>query len=69
MAPAAAEWSTELSEFILPYAAVQSASDPDAALMSFLQSAYAAAADLAGWDRPALECADGARPRPGSHGD
>jgi hypothetical protein len=62
VAPTAAAWSTELSEFVLPYTAVQSASDPDAALMSFLQSTYAAAADLADWDRPALEWADGARP-------
>ena len=30
--------------------------DPDAALMDFLQSTYAAAADLAQWDRAALEC-------------
>jgi hypothetical protein len=32
------------------------ARDPDAALMEFLQSSYAAAADLAKWDRAALEC-------------
>ncbi len=31
----------------------------DAALMAFLQSTYAAAADLAQWDRAALECALG----------
>ena len=54
--PAAAFFSQELSEFILPYDAVRKARDPDAALMEFLQSTYAAAADLANWDRAALEC-------------
>jgi hypothetical protein len=34
---------------------VRKATDPDAALLDFLQSTYAAAADLAGWDRAALE--------------
>jgi hypothetical protein len=55
--PAAAFFSKELGEFILPYDAVRTARDPDAALMEFLQSSYAAAADLAKWDRNALECA------------
>ncbi len=57
--PDAAFFSKELGEFVLPYEAVRTASDPDAALMDFLQSAYAAAADLAKWDRAALECAIG----------
>ncbi len=54
--PAAALWSKELGEFLLPYTAMRSAADPDAALMDFLQSTYAAAADLAKWDRATLEC-------------
>ncbi len=54
--PGAAFFSKELGEFILPYDAVRTAGDPDAALMEFLQSTYAAAADLAKWDRAALEC-------------
>jgi Family of unknown function (DUF5996) len=54
--PAAAFFSGELGEFLLPYDDVRKASDPDAALMEFLQSSYAAAADLAKWDRAALEC-------------
>jgi hypothetical protein len=54
--PAAALFSKELGEFILPYDAVRTARDPDAALMEFLQSTYQAAADLAKWDRKALEC-------------
>ncbi|MFL5038788.1 MAG: DUF5996 family protein [Xanthobacteraceae bacterium] len=44
-----------LGQFILPYAAVRRSPDPDALLLSFLQETYAAAADLAGWDRQALE--------------
>ena len=57
--PAAAFFSEDLSEFILPYDAVRTTRDPDAALMAFLQSTYEAAADLAKWDRKALECALG----------
>jgi hypothetical protein len=54
--PSAAFFSKDLGEFILPYDAVRTASDPDAALLDFLQSTYDAAADLAKWDRAALEC-------------
>ena len=43
------------SEFILPYEKVRSAADPDRMLTEFLQSTYNAAADLASWDRSALE--------------
>ena len=57
--PDAAFFSKDLGEFILPYDAVRTARDPDAALMEFLQSTYEAAADLAKWDRAALECALG----------
>ena len=53
--PAAARYSREFGEFILPYDAVREAADPDAALLEFLQSTYDAAADLARWDRAALE--------------
>ena len=42
-------------EFVLPYGEVRSANDPAATLSAFLQSTYEAAADLAKWDRPALE--------------
>ncbi|HEY1474280.1 MAG TPA: DUF5996 family protein [Pseudolabrys sp.] len=57
--PAAAFFSKELGEFLLPYDAVRLANDRDATLMEFLQSTYGAAADLAKWDRKALECALG----------
>jgi hypothetical protein len=64
--PPQAVFSKELGEFILPYDAVRTAPDPECALMEFLQSTYGAAADLAHWDRAALDCPLGApdRPRP-----
>jgi hypothetical protein len=42
-------------EFVLPYAEVRASGDPAAMLAEFLQSSYDAAADLAHWDRKALE--------------
>ncbi len=57
--PAQAFFSRELGEFVLPYDAVRTTSDPDGALMEFLQSTYEAAADAAKWDRASLECAQG----------
>src|SRR3954468_24060933 len=45
----------DLREFILPYDAVRQAGSPDSTLHEFLQSTYEAAADLAQWDRAALE--------------
>jgi len=66
VSPAAARFEPALGEFVLPYEAVRSAADPDGALLAFLDTTYAAAADLAGWDRASLECAEGVprRPRP-----
>jgi Family of unknown function (DUF5996) len=55
--PHAAYYDDSLGEFLLPYAAVRTAPDPDAALMAFFQSTYEAAAELAGWDRRSLESA------------
>jgi hypothetical protein len=62
--PAKAFFSKDLGEFLLPYDAVRTAPDPDAALMGFLQSTYEAAANAAKWDRAALECAQGEIGRP-----
>jgi hypothetical protein len=53
--PAGASYDAALSLFVLPYDAVRTADDPDGLLGAFLQSTYDAAADLAAWDRPALE--------------
>ena len=57
--PDAAFWHDGLSEFMLPYDAVQTATDPDATLMAFLVSTYEAAADLGVWDRDLLEWSPG----------
>ena len=66
VSPPAARFDPALGEFLLPYEAVRTAPDPDAVLLAFLESTYAAAADLAHWDRAGLECAEGSpgRPRP-----
>jgi len=53
--PKGAFYSNDLGEFLLPYDEVRKSKDPDAALLDFLQSTYEAAADLAKWDRAALE--------------
>lgn len=53
--PAAAFYSQRLREFVLPYDAVRQADQPEAVLLSFLQTTYEAAASLGGWDRMALE--------------
>ncbi|CAN5294782.1 hypothetical protein BH24GEM2_BH24GEM2_17770 [soil metagenome] len=48
-------YSSDLKEFVLPYDAVRTSSDPDATLLAFAQSSYEAAATLGKWDRAALE--------------
>jgi hypothetical protein len=53
--PAAANYSKDFREFVLPYDAVRTSASPDEALLAFLQSSYEAAANLGGWDRGALE--------------
>jgi len=53
--PAAAEWDKALGEFILKYEDLRAEASPEDALMEFLESTYAAAADAAKWDRAALE--------------
>jgi Family of unknown function (DUF5996) len=56
--PAAAFYSSQLREFILPYDAVRQSESPDNTLLDFLQSTYDAAADLGKWDRALLERRD-----------
>jgi hypothetical protein len=53
--PDAGYYHPDLHEFVLPYEAVRSAANPDETLLAFLQSTYEAAADLARWDRAALD--------------
>ncbi|HEX5041582.1 MAG TPA: DUF5996 family protein [Candidatus Polarisedimenticolaceae bacterium] len=57
--PKEAYYHRDLGEFVLPYAAVREAAHPEEAIRCFVESTYAAAADLAGWDRPALEMGTG----------
>jgi len=56
--PGRAFYSADLREFILPYDAVRASESPDDTLLEFLQTTYEAAANLAGWDRTALERRD-----------
>jgi hypothetical protein len=44
-----------LGEFTLPFSQVRESAHPEATLLGFLQTTYDAAADLAKWDRAALE--------------
>ena len=53
--PPQAFYSDQLHEFLLPYEAVRTAADPEAALMDFLESTYDAAANLGQWPREQLE--------------
>jgi len=53
--PPTAAYDENIAEFILAYRDVRTAEDPDATLLSFLETTYAAAADLAHWDRAHLE--------------
>lgn len=58
--PEGAYYHPALLEYILPYEAVRRSSTPDETVLSFLQGTYETAADLARWDRTAME-------RPRSH--
>ena len=53
--PDGAFYSRELHEFILPYDTVRRTVAPEQAVLQFLESTYAAAADLGHWDRAVLE--------------
>jgi len=53
--PSSAFYTTELSEFILPYDAVRESESPDETLLEFCESTYEAGARLANWDRDSLE--------------
>jgi len=53
--PREAFYSDEMREFILPYDVVRESASPDDTLLEFLQTTYAAAATLGGWNRDALE--------------
>jgi hypothetical protein len=53
MAPAAAAWSMEIKEWVLPYDAIRFAADPAAELRAFLDAIYLHCVTNGGWDREA----------------
>src|SRR2546426_11538072 len=53
--PSKAFYNQEMKEFFLLYGKVQQSAAPEKTLMEFLESTYEAGANLAGWDRAALE--------------
>jgi len=53
--PDGAGWDKALGEFVFKYDAVRALAAPEKAVMEFLESSYGAAADVAKWDRAALE--------------
>ena len=53
--PEGAYYHPVMREWILPYESVRTSPDPSQALLDFLQSTYETAANLAKWDRKALE--------------
>jgi len=53
--PDAAQWNTELGEFILKYDDVRNTESPKQTILEFCQSTYDAGATFAKWDRDALE--------------
>ena len=53
--PEAAFYSQEISEFLLMYDDVRTADSPRQVLLDFLQITYEAGANLANWERDALE--------------
>ncbi|HKR63352.1 MAG TPA: DUF5996 family protein [Thermoanaerobaculia bacterium] len=55
VSPSSAYFNAPLGGFYLHYDDLLATSDPDATLLDFCQSTYAAAADRGNWDRAALE--------------
>lgn len=53
--PAQTFYNAEMKEFFLMYDDVRQSASPEKTLMDFCQTTYEAGANLAGWDRAALE--------------
>jgi hypothetical protein len=53
--PGAAFYHREMGEFVLPYEAVRTSAAPEKAIAAFVDTTYAQAATLGGWDRATLE--------------
>lgn len=56
--PAAATYSAQMHEFILPYEVVRNSESPEKMLLEFAQSTYDAASTLGNWERDALDQAN-----------
>jgi hypothetical protein len=65
--PDDAHYDDQLGEFVLPYAAVRSASDPDACLLGFMESTFQAAYRLGRWPGSEQESATGTAPATAGH--
>jgi hypothetical protein len=52
--PPFASYNAQLKEFVLPYEKMRQSESPDAVLLEFAHSTYAAASTLGNWDRAAL---------------
>ena len=52
--PAEAYFHSAMKEFILPYEAIQMATDPQEMLLQFFRSTYTAGATLGNWDIESL---------------
>lgn len=63
IAPASASWSDTMKEWVLPYEAVRSATEPAAELRAFLDAIYLQCSAAGGWDREALSYAAPKSPR------
>lgn len=55
LSPPEAFYNAQMGEFILPYEVVRSSPSPEHTLMTFIEGAYKAAAELGGWERSELE--------------
>jgi hypothetical protein len=53
--PMQASYNQAIGEFLLMYDDIRSTSSPESNLMDFLETTYEAGANLAKWDRAALE--------------
>ncbi|MDQ2742265.1 MAG: DUF5996 family protein [Chloroflexota bacterium] len=53
--PQSAQYVPAMGEFFLPYEAARRDAAPEEAVLTFFQSSYDACANLAGWNRAALE--------------
>jgi hypothetical protein len=62
--PESASWQPGLGEFLLPYDAVRSDSDPRASVLDFLSSTYHRAARLMAWDESLTDVHAPSPPRP-----